>query len=96
MQHEVHHDIEKNLVFTRLKKSARRDSIFPPVQKANKIKEERTLSTAYLQTVYKLKFERKAVKGSAKQIHLVPLLLFVVVEIYPLLKRARLEQYPLI
>ena len=44
-----------------------------------------------LRCVYRLsttcKSERKAVKGSAEQIHLAPLLLFVVVEILPIIEK---------
>lgn len=59
------------------KKSARRDSNSPIIEKANKIKEECTLSTVCLQAVYNITLARKAVKGSAKQIHFTPLLLVV-------------------
>ena len=63
--------------FFYLFESTRRDSNSPIIEKANKIKEECTLSTVCLQAVYNITLARKAVKGSAKQIHFTPLLLVV-------------------
>lgn len=84
------------LVAPNLHQTARRDLSSPNVRKVTKIKDEHTLSKRYL--VYRLsttrKSEIKAVKGSAEQIHFTPLLLFVVGDISPLLKRARLEALP--
>lgn len=77
------------LVAPNLHQTERRDLSSPNVRKVSKIKEECTLSKGYL--VYRLsttrKFEIKAVKGSAKQIHFTPLPLFVVSDIFPIIEK---------